>query len=170
MTGSPLLEVKGLSFSYDGGSAVLRDIGFQVEPGEVFVILGANGAGKSTLLNCIGGERQQAQITRVLVQEPRLILLDEPTNHLDYGNQLKIVKTVSQLAAEGVAVVMTTHMPDHAILLNGSAGLMGADGRMTSGPAGSVISEAALRELYHTNLHLVYVDPLGRMACVAGKL
>ena len=46
MTGSPLLEVKGLSFSYDGGSAVLRDIGFQVEPGEVFVILGANGAGK----------------------------------------------------------------------------------------------------------------------------
>ena len=39
MTGSPLLEVKGLSFSYDGGSAVLRDIGFQVEPGEVFVII-----------------------------------------------------------------------------------------------------------------------------------
>ena len=262
MDNSPLLEVKNLSFSYDGRNAVLRDIGFRVEPGEVFVILGANGAGKSTLLNCIGGvlsptggevllmgrrvgsysagerarivgyvpqisapafsytvrdyvvmgrapymgllnvpgdaeyemadralermgighladklcngisggERQQAQITRVLVQEPRLILLDEPTNHLDYGNQLKIVKTVSQLAAEGFAVVMTTHMPDHAILLNGSAGLMGSDGRMTSGPAGSVISEAALRELYHTNLHLVYVDPLERMACVAGKL
>lgn len=120
--------------------------------------------------NISGGERQQAQITRVLTQEPRLILLDEPTNHLDYGNQLKIVRIISQLAAEGFGVVMTTHMPDHAILLNGTVGLMGANGRMVSGPAASIVSEEALKELYHTSLHLVYVDRLERMACVAGKL
>ena len=61
-------------------------------------------------------------------------------------------------------------MPDHAILLNGTVGLMGANGRMVSGPAASIVSEEALKELYHTSLHLVYVDRLERMACVAGKL
>lgn len=32
-----------------------------------------------------GGERQKANIARVIVQEPDIIMLDEPTAHLDYG-------------------------------------------------------------------------------------
>ncbi len=37
------------------GPALLRDIGFQLEPGEVLGLIGPNGAGKSSLVHCIAG-------------------------------------------------------------------------------------------------------------------
>lgn len=48
------LEVRDLSFSY-GKRSILKNIGFQVEPGSFCAILGGNGAGKSTLIRCING-------------------------------------------------------------------------------------------------------------------
>jgi len=45
----PIIEVTGLTMGY-GGIALLKDVTFQVMPGEVFVILGGSGSGKSTLL------------------------------------------------------------------------------------------------------------------------
>ncbi|MCR2783239.1 MULTISPECIES: ABC transporter ATP-binding protein [unclassified Microbacterium] len=38
-----------------GGISVLRDVGFTVEPGEIFGLVGPNGAGKTSLFNCISG-------------------------------------------------------------------------------------------------------------------
>ncbi len=38
-----------------GGVAVLREVGFEVEPGQVFGLVGPNGAGKTSLFNCISG-------------------------------------------------------------------------------------------------------------------
>lgn len=117
-----------------------------------------------------GGERQQVQIARALVQEPEIILLDEPTNHLDYGNQIKVLKIIHDLAQDGIAVVMTTHMPDHAILLDGTVGILDREGHMTVGPADEIVSEEALQTLYQTDLHLLYIEQLGRVACLAGNL
>ena len=36
-----------------GGTAAVRDISFDVEPGEVFVVMGLSGSGKSTLVRCL---------------------------------------------------------------------------------------------------------------------
>ncbi|MEQ8656679.1 MAG: sugar ABC transporter ATP-binding protein [Hyphomicrobiales bacterium] len=38
-----------------GGVAVLSDVGFHIEPGEIVALLGANGAGKSTLMKIMTG-------------------------------------------------------------------------------------------------------------------
>jgi iron complex transport system ATP-binding protein len=117
-----------------------------------------------------GGERQQVQIARVIIQEPRIILLDEPTNHLDYGNQIKILKLVSDLSKMGITIIMTTHMPDHPILLDGRVGILDGEGGMRTGSVGEIISESALRGMYNVDLRLVYIEELNRVACVAGRL
>lgn len=50
----PILEVKNLTIGY-GGSPILKDISFQVFPGEIFVIMGGSGCGKSSLLKHLMG-------------------------------------------------------------------------------------------------------------------
>ncbi len=48
------LDVTGLSRAFDG-RPILRDVAFQVEPGEIFVIMGPSGSGKSVLLKHLIG-------------------------------------------------------------------------------------------------------------------
>ena len=260
---SPLLEVKGVSFSYTPDSPVFTDVCFELNPGDIFTLLGPNGSGKSTLLHCLGGllsadsgtiklngipigdmssrqialilgyvpqiqniafrfqvmeylvlgrapylpflktpgpeeyaivesvmeelkithladknmqqisggERQQVQIARVLVQDPKVILMDEPTNHLDYGNQLKILELILRLAKRrNVAVLLTTHTPDQTILLGGRVGLMDRSGHLNVGSTDKIVTAENLKGIYHSNLHMVYINEIERMACVPGKL
>lgn len=52
------IEVKGLAKFYGQDQARIvanQDVNFEIEKGELVVILGASGAGKSTLLNILGG-------------------------------------------------------------------------------------------------------------------
>ncbi|WP_173915448.1 energy-coupling factor ABC transporter ATP-binding protein [Halobacillus sp. Marseille-Q1614] len=50
------IEVSGLTFQYpDTDEAVLKDINFSVDYGEILGIIGPTGAGKSTLAMCING-------------------------------------------------------------------------------------------------------------------
>ena len=47
-----MMEIKNISYRYKGGPKVLKDISFNIEPGQFLAILGNNGVGKSTLLKC----------------------------------------------------------------------------------------------------------------------
>lgn len=49
---TPLIKVENLRKSF-GSHLVLKDINFEVMPGEVVTIIGASGSGKSTLLRCM---------------------------------------------------------------------------------------------------------------------
>ena len=49
-----LLSLRGINKSF-GAVHVLRDVDFDVRPGEVTALVGDNGAGKSTLVKCVGG-------------------------------------------------------------------------------------------------------------------
>lgn len=117
-----------------------------------------------------GGERQQATIARALVQEPKVILFDEPTAHLDYGNQLKTLRVIKTLSEKGYAIIITTHNPDHAIMLGGTAAILSRDGHLEVGPAGEIITEDKLKEVYDTELKLVMMDEFGRNICVPPNL
>lgn len=50
----PLLEVKNLTVSY-GDEAVLQDVSFTLQKGEILAVTGSSGIGKSTLLKSVTG-------------------------------------------------------------------------------------------------------------------
>ena len=50
----PLLNVENLCTGY-GEMQVLREVSFQVRPGEIVSLVGSNGAGKTTLLRALSG-------------------------------------------------------------------------------------------------------------------
>ena len=52
----PIIEIKNLSKTFGSGDsqvAALQDVNLQIQPGEIFGIIGLSGAGKSTLVRCI---------------------------------------------------------------------------------------------------------------------
>jgi ABC-2 type transport system ATP-binding protein len=50
---TPAIEVAGLSKTYPGGLEAVKEVSFEVAPGEVFGLLGPNGAGKSTTVGML---------------------------------------------------------------------------------------------------------------------
>ena len=117
-----------------------------------------------------GGERQQVSISRALTQEPKIILMDEPTAHLDYRNQIKVLRIIKQLAERGFGVVITTHNPDHALLLGGEVAAIAPGGEFTFGSCREVINEEFLSSLYGIDLHLRHLEDIGRDVCIAPAL
>ena len=118
--------------------------------------------------NISGGERQLVMIASALAQAPDALILDEPTAHLDFGNQYRFVELVGRLHARGIGVLMTTHFPDHALML-GCTTVVLSEGRVVaSGPARDVVTEESMAAIYGIEVHMAQVGD--RTVCVPGPL
>jgi ABC-type cobalamin/Fe3+-siderophores transport system ATPase subunit len=105
-----------------------------------------------------GGERQLVLIARALAQEPSVLLLDEPTSHLDFGNQTLILETIKRLTRQrGLAVLMATHVPDHALFIATQVALMKGGGFLATGTPQEVVTEGNLKALYGIDVRIVAV-------------
>jgi polar amino acid transport system ATP-binding protein len=56
-----------------------------------------------------GGQQQRVAIARALAMNPKLMLFDEPTSALDPELVGEVLRTMRQLAQEGMTMVVVTH-------------------------------------------------------------
>jgi len=84
------------------------------------------------------GMRQKVALAGALIHEPRLIILDEPLTGLDAGSARQVKRVLQGLVAEGVTVIMTTHILEVAERMADRIGII-AKGRL--------IAEGTLDEL-----------------------
>jgi len=110
-----------------------------------------------------GGEKQLVLLARALVQEAPIIVFDEPTASLDFGNEVRFLQIISDLAKAGKSILMTTHQPSHALGYAHRAVLMRAGRIVASGAPSTVMTSGSLSDLYGVNLHVVNVSLPGDM-------
>ena len=60
-----------------------------------------------------GGNQQKAVLAKWLARRPRLLIVDEPTRGIDVGTKAEVHRLLSELAAQGVAVLMiSSELPE----------------------------------------------------------
>ncbi|WP_226381673.1 ABC transporter ATP-binding protein [Falsiroseomonas ponticola] len=125
--------------------------------------LGMEGFAERRVTELSGGERQKVLIARALAQEAAVVVMDEPAASLDFGNQALLLREARRLAAEGHAVLMTTHHPDHAFLVADRVALL--HGGVLEGPGAPAAMVTAERLAAIYGVPAVIGELGGRMVC-----
>jgi len=112
-----------------------------------------------------GGERQLTLIARALAQGARILIMDEPASGLDYGNQIRLLTRISDLAQDGYTFIKSTHAPDHALWIAKRVVIMKGGTVIADGKPQDVINGDAISRLYSTRVGVVSVGDTLRM-CV----
>ena len=86
-----------------------KDVEIRHRIDEVLHLVGLDNKAYKMPFELSGGEQQRLTIARALVNSPRLLLADEPTGNLDPVTADGIMKLFQQIAAQGCAIVMSTH-------------------------------------------------------------
>ena len=60
-----------------------------------------------------GGNQQKAVLAKWLARRPKLLIVDEPTRGIDIGTKAEVHRLLSELAAQGVGVLMiSSELPE----------------------------------------------------------
>ncbi len=84
--------------------------GGSIERGRLLERVGLNAAAGKRVGAMSKGMQQRLGVAQALVGSPRLLLLDEPTSALDPGGRRDMRTLLEELRAEGVAVLLNSHL------------------------------------------------------------
>jgi subfamily B ATP-binding cassette protein MsbA len=138
----------GVSFEYNPGEPVLRDINFQVKRGEIVALVGPSGAGKSTLVDllCRFHDPKQGQITidgidlrelsfgslkalLGIVTQETILFNDSVANNIAYPSGVNDKVRLEQAARAANAYDFIMEMPRKYDTEIGNRGLMVSGGQ-----------------------------------------
>jgi len=86
--------------------------GCSVEPSEILNLTGLAGLAKRRWRRLSGGEQQRLSLAIALCGGQDLMLLDEPTAAVDSAGRDLVLNLITQRAANGTSVLLTTHRFD----------------------------------------------------------
>lgn len=87
------------------------------------------------------GMRQRLGLAAALLTKPRLLILDEPSNGLDPSGKKHVYGVLKRLAAEGTAVVLSSHRMDDVEALCSEVTILSTGRVAFSGPLGKLAGE-----------------------------
>ncbi|MDQ0719537.1 ABC-2 type transport system ATP-binding protein [Paenibacillus sp. W4I10] len=99
------------------------------------------------------GMRQRLGIAQALLGRPRLLILDEPTNGLDPKGIKELRVFIKQLASEGMAVFVSSHLLSEIQLLCDRVAIISAGRVLAVGGVSELIED-------HSKLAIWHVSPL----------
>ncbi|OMF65721.1 ABC transporter ATP-binding protein [Paenibacillus sp. FSL R5-0766] len=99
------------------------------------------------------GMRQRLGIAQALLGRPRLLILDEPTNGLDPKGIKELRVFIKQLASEGMAVFVSSHLLSEIQLLCDRVAIISAGRVLAVGGVSELIED-------HSKLAIWHISPL----------
>ncbi len=128
---SGAMQLRGVSFRYPTGDAVLRDVSIDIRPGQTVALCGPSGSGKSTVLNLLlrfydptegevlldGRDLRQLRKTEfrrafALVQQETFLFNDTILDNVRYGQPDAPMDRVIAAATAANAHEFITRLPD----------------------------------------------------------
>ena len=95
-----------------------------------------------------GGEQQMLAMGRALMSRPRLLLLDEPSMGLSPIMVDKIFEVISDVAAQGVTILLVEQNASRALSIASRAYVMESGLITLSGDAHTLLNDPAVRSAY----------------------
>jgi iron complex transport system ATP-binding protein len=98
--------------------------------------------------------------------------MDEPTASLDFGNQVRVLDTITGLARDGIGVLLSTHDPDQVFLCADRVALVHHGAVTDIGPPERGLDAGVLRELYGVDVRIseVEFDGRSRRVCIPAMM
>jgi ABC-2 type transport system ATP-binding protein len=87
------------------------------------------------------GMRQRLGLAAALLTRPRLLLLDEPANGLDPTGTRHVHRVLTRLAADGTAVVLSSHRMDDLAALCSEVTILATGRVVFSGPISQLVGD-----------------------------
>ena len=111
-----------------------------INPDVLLDRLGLRAFEKTRFRRLSGGEQQRLSLAIALVGRPELVVLDEPTAGMDTEARHTTWQLIEELRADGVSVLLTTHLLDEAerladdvvIMREGKVAATGAPAELTA--------------------------------------
>jgi lipopolysaccharide export system ATP-binding protein len=97
---------------------------------------------------CSGGERRKLEIARALVTKPKLILLDEPFSGVDPIAVEDLQKEIRQLAAAGIALLITDHNVQQTLRVCDRAYIIDSGKKFAEGTPRELINDERVKRVY----------------------
>lgn len=112
--------------------------------------LGLGSCGQTPYRRLSGGQQQRLSLALALVGRPELVVLDEPTAGLDPQGRRDTWDLISQLAADGVTVLLTTHYLEEAERLASLVYVIDAGRVVTAGSPATLTATDSPRTIRFT--------------------
>ncbi|MXV88545.1 MAG: ABC transporter ATP-binding protein [Acidimicrobiales bacterium] len=89
------------------------------------------------------GQQKLVHLATAVIHEPRLLLVDEPTAGLDVSARQRVIDGIRRLAAQGTAVIFSTHYLEEADAACDSLVIIDHGRQVAAGPLADLLAAVA---------------------------